>query len=249
MVVLTRFSLPWVPHTWMSGTNPLQTPRAWFWGTHKWAISAALLTGGVSRNVGNVLVFDPLFHRSIELRSSHQSSWDGYSVCSSLSWGERWWSVGVMAADGVCPGLGCILKFCRGRWPSFYYGLKFWLFCRIDCPGDNTSVCLVGHRSFPISGMGGRVVRGEGISYFLSPLLFLSANKSCDALVCQSSESSSRLSTLLLCQGVDQLWCLPCLPVYLPDLQHLRQRSYHYTTETVRLSSPQEMEPNENFEL
>ena len=35
MVTLTRSSLPWVPHTWMSGTNPLQTPRAWFWGTHK----------------------------------------------------------------------------------------------------------------------------------------------------------------------------------------------------------------------
>ena len=41
------------------GTNPLQTPRAWFWGTHKWAISAALLAGGVSRAVGIVLVFGP----------------------------------------------------------------------------------------------------------------------------------------------------------------------------------------------
>ena len=48
MVALTRFFLPWVPHIWMSGTNPLQTPRAWFWGTHKWAISAALLADGVS---------------------------------------------------------------------------------------------------------------------------------------------------------------------------------------------------------
>ena len=59
MVALTRSSLPWVPHTWMSGTNPLQTPRALFCGTHMWAISAALLGGGLSRTVGNVLVFGP----------------------------------------------------------------------------------------------------------------------------------------------------------------------------------------------
>ena len=49
MVTLTWSSLPWVLHIWMSGTNPLQIPRAWFWGTHKWAISAALLGGRVSR--------------------------------------------------------------------------------------------------------------------------------------------------------------------------------------------------------
>ena len=30
MVALTRFFLPRVPHIWMSGANPLQTPRAWF---------------------------------------------------------------------------------------------------------------------------------------------------------------------------------------------------------------------------
>ena len=30
MVALTRSFLPRVPHIWMSGTNPLQTPRAWF---------------------------------------------------------------------------------------------------------------------------------------------------------------------------------------------------------------------------
>ena len=72
MIVLTRGSLPWVPHTgaWMSGTNPLQTPRAWFWGTHKWAISAALLGGRVSRVAGNVLVFGPFVHRATELRST-----------------------------------------------------------------------------------------------------------------------------------------------------------------------------------
>ena len=62
MAALTRSSLPWVPHTWMSGTDPLQTPRAWFWGTLKWAISAALLADGVSRTVGNVLVFGPPLH-------------------------------------------------------------------------------------------------------------------------------------------------------------------------------------------
>ena len=68
MVVLTRSSLPWVPHTWMSWTNPLQTPRAWFWGTHKRAISTALLTDGVNTIVGNVLVFGLPLHRGIERR-------------------------------------------------------------------------------------------------------------------------------------------------------------------------------------
>ena len=69
MVALTRSSLPWVLHTWMSGTDPLQTPRAWFWGTHKWAISAASLAGGVSRTVGNVLVFGPPLHRGSEVKN------------------------------------------------------------------------------------------------------------------------------------------------------------------------------------
>ena len=120
MVALTRSSLLWVPHTWMSGTNPLQTPRAWFWGTHKWAISAAVLVDAVSRTVGSVLVFGPPLHRGIERRSLRQSSWDGYSVCSGLFWGERWWSVGVMAADGVRPGLGCILQSCSGPHSCFW---------------------------------------------------------------------------------------------------------------------------------
>ena len=43
----------------------------------------------------------------------------------SLQWpvlSERWWSVGVVAADGVHPGLGCILQSCSRRWHSFYYG-------------------------------------------------------------------------------------------------------------------------------
>ena len=112
MATLTKSSLPWVPHTWMSGTNLLKTPRALFWGTHKWA---------VSRTAGNVLVFGPPLHRGIELRPLRQSSWDGYSVCNGLFWGERWWSVGVVAADGVRPGLGCILQSCGERWFSFYY--------------------------------------------------------------------------------------------------------------------------------
>ena len=93
MVALTRSSLPWVPHTWMSGTNPLQTPELVLW-----AISAALLTGGVSRTVGNVLVFDLPLHWGIEQRSLRQSSWDGYSICSGLFWGKRWWSVGVVVS-------------------------------------------------------------------------------------------------------------------------------------------------------
>ena len=99
MIVLARSSLPWVPHTWMSGAN-LQTPRAWFWGTHKWAILAALLGGIVSRIAGSVLEFRPLLCRGIELRSLRQSFRDGYSICSGLFWGERWWSVGVVATDG-----------------------------------------------------------------------------------------------------------------------------------------------------
>ena len=80
MVALTRSSLPWVLHTWMSGPNPLQTPRARYWGTHKLAISAALLAGGVSRTAGNVLVFGPPLHRGTERRSLRQSSWDDYSI-------------------------------------------------------------------------------------------------------------------------------------------------------------------------
>ena len=58
-------------------------PRAWFGGTHKWAISAALL-GGRMRTAGHVLVFGLPLHRGIELRSSRQSPGDGYSVCSGL---------------------------------------------------------------------------------------------------------------------------------------------------------------------
>ena len=38
------------------------------------AISAALLAGGVSRTVANVLVFGPPLHRGIEMRSLRQSS-------------------------------------------------------------------------------------------------------------------------------------------------------------------------------
>ena len=45
-----------------------------------------------------------------------------YSVCSGMFWGERWWSVGVVATDGVRPGLGCILQSCSGRRLSFCYG-------------------------------------------------------------------------------------------------------------------------------
>ena len=64
-------------------------------------MSAALLGGRVSIIASNVLTFGPLLHGGIELRSLRQSSWDGYSVCSGLFWGERRWSVGVMADDGV----------------------------------------------------------------------------------------------------------------------------------------------------
>ena len=33
--------------------------------------------------------------------------------------------LGVVAADGERPGLGCILQSCSGRWLSFYYGEEF----------------------------------------------------------------------------------------------------------------------------
>ena len=106
MVVSVRSSLPRLPYPGMLGTDLLQTPRAWFWGTHKWAISVALLDSRVSRIAGNVLVFGPLLHRSIALWSLRQSFSDGCSVCSGLFWGKRWWSVGVMVADEKRPGLG-----------------------------------------------------------------------------------------------------------------------------------------------
>ena len=127
IVALTRSSLSRVPHTWMSGTKFSADPRAWFWGTHNLAKSAALLGRTVSRIAGNVLVFGPLLHRGIERRSLRQSFRDGNSVCNGLFWGERWWSVGVVATDGMLPGLGCILQSCRGRWLPFRYGWEVWL--------------------------------------------------------------------------------------------------------------------------
>ena len=135
MITLTRSSLPWVPHTWMSWKKILCRPPELGFEGHTGGPSAALLAGGVSRTVGNVLVFGPPLHRGIERRSLRQSSWDGYLVFSGLFWGERWWSVGVMAADGVRPGFGCILQSCSGRWLSVYYGSEFWLFRRTDVMG------------------------------------------------------------------------------------------------------------------
>ena len=52
---------------WMSGTDLLQTLRAWFGGTHKWAVSAALLDSRVGRTAGNVQ-FDLLLHFGTDLR-------------------------------------------------------------------------------------------------------------------------------------------------------------------------------------
>ena len=94
MVVLTRSSLPLVTLIWMSGTNLLQSPGAWFWKIHKWTICAALFGGRVNRIARNGLVFGPFLHRGFEPRSLRLSFWDSHSVCSSLFWGERWWSVG-----------------------------------------------------------------------------------------------------------------------------------------------------------
>ena len=50
-----------------------------------------------------------------------QSSWVGYSVCSGLFWGERWWSVDVVADDGVHSCLVWSLQICCRRWLSFHY--------------------------------------------------------------------------------------------------------------------------------
>ena len=121
----TSLSLPWVPHTWMSGTDLLQTPRAWFWGTHKWAISATLLNGRVSRIAGNVVVLGPFLLMNIKLRSLCQSLSNGCSSCRGMFWGKRWWSVGVVAVDEVCPGFGCILHFCCGRCVHFIMDKSF----------------------------------------------------------------------------------------------------------------------------
>ena len=86
MVALTRFFLLWVPHIWMSGANPLQTPRAWFWGTHKWAISAALLADGVSRTVGSVPVTSKL---ALQWLPCHRvSTGTGWPDVSTLWFGE-----------------------------------------------------------------------------------------------------------------------------------------------------------------
>ena len=49
---------------------------------HKWAMSAALLGGRVSRVAGNVIVFGSLFHIGIELRSLFFG--DGCLACSGV---------------------------------------------------------------------------------------------------------------------------------------------------------------------
>ena len=156
----------------MSGTNSLQTHWDWFWGTHKRAISAALLGCGVSRIVGNVQVFGHPLHRGIERRSLCQSSWNG---CSGLFWGERWWSVGVVAADGVRPGLGCILQFCSGdgfllitnKSSDFSVGQMWWglllfpsFFCELICYfiSPNAGVCR-----YPLKSNTGSQSEGAGV--------------------------------------------------------------------------------------
>ena len=169
MVALTRSSLLWVPHAWISGTNPLQTPRTWFWGTHKWAISAALLGGGVSRTVGNVLVFGPPLHRGIERRSLRQSSWvwhvwnwpcqtrccSDWSVACSLCV-EPWSGIGYMSniPTTVCQWRGqgeFPIVVCVWVWPQNTKTCISCAFSRCACwPTDchesshNRNDCLIG---------------------------------------------------------------------------------------------------------
>ena len=135
MVTSTRSSLPWMPYTWMSEIDLPQTPRGWFWGTHLWAISAALLEGSVSRIAKMCWCLVRFATGTLSWDLHANSFWDGYSVCNGQFWGERWWSVCIVAADEVRPGLRCILQSCCGRWLSFYYGCKLWLLCRTDVMG------------------------------------------------------------------------------------------------------------------
>ena len=67
---------------------------------------------------------------------------------------------------------------------------------------------------------------GWNVDCFLSPLLFPLGDQCCDALACPFSESSSSLGAPLACLAANQMWCLMCLPVYLPVHSHwLRHKS------------------------
>ena len=61
---------------------------------------------------------------------------------------------------------------------------------------------------------------GWNVSRFLSPLLLPSSGQFCNALACPCWESSLSLRVPLPCQAADQMWCLLCLPVYLPVHSH-----------------------------
>ena len=74
------------------------------------------------------------------------------------------------------------------------------------CHRNSTYVGLAEYKSFRNS------ERGTLITVF-SSLLFLSGYPYCDVQVCLYLERSSSLWAPMLCQAVDQLWCLRYLPV------------------------------------
>ena len=80
---------------------------------------------------------------------------------------------------------------------------------------------------------------GQIVDHFLSPLLFPSDDQCCDALACSCPEKSPSFSPPLLCQSVDRLECLLCLPVCLPVrffwLHHgqVIKSTFNFAAETV----------------
>ena len=66
---------------------------------------------------------------------------------------------------------------------------------------------------------------GWSFGRFLSPLLFPSGDQCWDSLACPCWESFSNHWVPLPCQAADQMWYLPCLPVYPPVHFHWLQRA------------------------
>ena len=82
----------------------------------------------MSRTVDNVLVFGPPLDRGIERRSLSvyanplEMAIQSAVACSEAKDGGL---LGVLVADGVGPGFGCILQSSCERWLSFYYVAEF----------------------------------------------------------------------------------------------------------------------------
>ena len=91
-------------------------------------------------------------------------------MCSSLFWGEIWWSVGVVAADEVRPGLVWVVSSSLAAEDGFlsfflFFFIFFLLRIRVllppmsrrsfpSYPGNSTSAGLVEHVLFLTSDSG-----------------------------------------------------------------------------------------------